>query len=362
MGAIMYILATVMTPVDDGLYGAKGTDLTCQIQGFFIQFSLTSVFFNSMLSVYFYLVICKNWSEDRFRRKRVYFYAGVTALGLGLAIYGLWFYDAQLAVCYVVQPPVSKTWLPISFLYTTPICLALAILTTSSYLISRKVFQQEKASKKWKVEKKSNSLARRVFWQSFWYVMSFVTTLPFLVVSYYTAHYVSNPYAVMLLGGIFAPVQGFLNALVYFNRARVFERLGKTCAKRRKKKKSERGTPVQPKKKSERGTPVQPLAPSSRFPSSTGVDSSHGDHNSSTVASSSASSSIDQYAAVKEFCDLTETDGAFMNRGGNAANDDDDVDDDDEGIMSDDDPNDESEEPIRDAEFVNKDQQEQLFC
>jgi hypothetical protein len=98
------------------------------------------------------------------------------------------------------------------------------------------------------------------------------------------------------------------------------------------------------------------------LPSSTGIDSSHGDNNSSTVASSSASSSIDQYAAVKEFCDLTETDGAFMNRGGNAANDDDDVDDDDEGIMSDDDPNDESEEPIRDAEFVNKDQQEQLFC
>jgi hypothetical protein len=301
-----------------------------------------------MLSVYFYLVIGKNSSEDRFRRKRGYVYAGITALGLGLASCGLWFYDAQVAVCYVVQPPVSKTWLPVSILYTTPICLALPILMTSSCLISCKVFQIEKASKEWKAEKKSKSLARQVFLRSFWYVMSFVVTLPFLIVSYYTAHYLTNPFTVMVLGGIFAPIQWFLNALVYFNRARVFEQLGNVCSKRRRKKHSGQGTPEWPA-----------LAPSiSRLPSSTAIDSSHGDH--------ANSSTVDQFAAVKEFCDLTKTDGQMQSlhlisfrihkNAATIVDDvDEDVDDHDEGVIGADDPNDD-EERISHAEFVNDDQ------
>jgi hypothetical protein len=55
MGAIMNVLGIVMTPVDTGLYGAQGTDLTCQIQGFFILFSLTSVSSNSLHAVRLFL-------------------------------------------------------------------------------------------------------------------------------------------------------------------------------------------------------------------------------------------------------------------------------------------------------------------
>ena len=92
--SLMYMLGTVMTPKESGLYQAVGNNFTCKLQvsefgfmfllhahprgqywlilintcvnisqGFFLQLGTTSALFNACLSIYFYLVVCKNWRE-----------------------------------------------------------------------------------------------------------------------------------------------------------------------------------------------------------------------------------------------------------------------------------------------------------
>jgi hypothetical protein len=93
----MYVVSTLMIPEATGLYGAtSGNNLTCQIRIFAIQWGLTSVFYNAMLSLYFLLMVRFNWKKGDFGRRVLPFcHSFVIRIGLGLAITGLWFYEPQ---------------------------------------------------------------------------------------------------------------------------------------------------------------------------------------------------------------------------------------------------------------------------
>jgi hypothetical protein len=132
-----------------------------------IQWGYTSVFYNALLSIYFLLMVNYNWKEERFRRWRRYWHAVVCVPGLALAIGGYAFYDAQLAVCYVVPPPLTASWIPLSVFYTIPVSSSLLILVGTTGAICRRVYKQEKASMKWRT-RKDWKLSKKVFWQSFW--------------------------------------------------------------------------------------------------------------------------------------------------------------------------------------------------
>jgi hypothetical protein len=50
-------------------YGAMGTQGTCTAQGFFAHFTLLSVFYNSCLAMYYYLVIGKGWNDKKMSKQ-----------------------------------------------------------------------------------------------------------------------------------------------------------------------------------------------------------------------------------------------------------------------------------------------------
>ena len=178
-----------------------------------------------------------NWKEVNFKKYRLWFNAGTVALGLALAFGGIPFYGAQLTNCYVLQPPIAKVsyfgrrfvdpppvltfdqnYIPISMFYTLPIFSALAVMTASTFAICRRVYRQEKKAMKWKASN-NMKLSRKVFWQSFWYLISFMVTLPFLIITNYLVDFMhQNVYWIFVATGIIAPAQGFLNAFVYFKR------------------------------------------------------------------------------------------------------------------------------------------------
>eukprot|EP00541_Cyclophora_tenuis_P001118 CAMPEP_0116552362 /NCGR_PEP_ID=MMETSP0397-20121206/6449_1 /TAXON_ID=216820 /ORGANISM="Cyclophora tenuis, Strain ECT3854" /LENGTH=310 /DNA_ID=CAMNT_0004077313 /DNA_START=37 /DNA_END=972 /DNA_ORIENTATION=+ len=105
----------------------------------------------------------------------------------------------------------------------------LAILFGTTTLICFKVYRQRAKASKWMANRKMD-LPRRVFWQSFWYVMAFFITLPYLMVSYYMPyptifHFELN----MVLTAILAPLQGLLNSLIYFQRSKGMKMFSVLC-------------------------------------------------------------------------------------------------------------------------------------
>jgi hypothetical protein len=116
---------------------------------------------------------------------------------------------------------VCQSWLPIIFFNTVPIASALLIMTISTVLICRKVYGVDRKSQRWFMHSrqgKNHKTSKLVFWQSLWYAMSFLLTLPFLTISYYVQFQHDVSYSFAVTAAILSPAQGFLNALIYYKR------------------------------------------------------------------------------------------------------------------------------------------------
>jgi hypothetical protein len=92
------------------LYGNIGTMQTCTAQAFFIQLGIVTPFYNGLLSLYYYLTICKEWKEKDFKRKVEY--AGhfvAVGFGLGTAIAGLFMeiYNNSKVWCWIAPYPAG---------------------------------------------------------------------------------------------------------------------------------------------------------------------------------------------------------------------------------------------------------------
>jgi hypothetical protein len=88
--SIGWALSTLPVPTiniygeQTGVYGAKGNDMTCAMQGFLVQLGFTGIFYNLALSFYYLLMIRYGWREDKLRKALPYFrLALVVGVGLG---------------------------------------------------------------------------------------------------------------------------------------------------------------------------------------------------------------------------------------------------------------------------------------
>ena len=72
--------------------GSRGNDVTCTVQGFFIQLGTTAAFVNVSLAVYYYWIITLNWTETRIKKMRCWLFVCPITVGLIFAFAGLEFY------------------------------------------------------------------------------------------------------------------------------------------------------------------------------------------------------------------------------------------------------------------------------
>ena len=218
ISSLAYMLVGVMAPVDAGFYLSRGNDITCKAQAFMIQLGQTSMYYNLCLAVYFWLVICRNWKEYMLQKLLRWTHAGVIALGVGMAVGALPYTGPGFGVCSMLPPPATGTFWPVSLFFTLPICVVLLVLGATTLAICRKVYVQQRKAQRWMFEH-SLRLTRSVFRQSFYYVVGFYTTLPFLLLTYYLAVASMNIW-IFLAVAVFAPGQGIVNAMIYFKRTR----------------------------------------------------------------------------------------------------------------------------------------------
>ena len=218
ISSIAYMLVAVMAPRDAGFHLSRGNDATCTLQGFMIQLGQSSMFYNICLAFYFLLVIVYNWKERMFRRICLASHLLVFVFGAGLAFGAIPFVGAQFGVCGVLPPLTTSQW-QASLFYTGPVSATLVLLTVVTAMICYKVYQQQRKARKW-MSNQSLALSRRVFWQSFWYVMAFYVTLPPVLLTFYIEFESPQHYWLLVLAATLAPLQGFINTLVYFQRSR----------------------------------------------------------------------------------------------------------------------------------------------
>ena len=91
------------------VYGARGSTATCVVAGFFGHGgSLTSIFYNGSLTLYFLLVVRFGWKEERIKRRMEFFLHAVPiAIGWSTAIAGvpLDLYNAFGWTCWINTYP-----------------------------------------------------------------------------------------------------------------------------------------------------------------------------------------------------------------------------------------------------------------
>ena len=219
ISSIAYLMVGVMAPYEAGFYLSRGNETTCLIQAAMIQLGQSSMYYNMCLALYFLCVITFNWKEHQFRKLQIWLHVGVVAVGVTLTVLSMPYVGAQFGVCGLLQPPATATFWPVVLFYTAPVSVVLLTLTLVTILICNKVYRQQRRAKKWMFDP-NMTLTRKVFWQSFWYVMAFYLTLPFLLLSYYMRFETSQHFGIFVLVAVFAPSQGLMNSLVYFHRSR----------------------------------------------------------------------------------------------------------------------------------------------
>ena len=212
-----YILVGVLAPYSAGFYLSRGNDTTCKIQGFMIQLGQTSMFYNLVLSVYFLLVIAFNWKEKQLRRYRLWVHLVVLLIGFGMAIAALPHIAPQFGVCGILPPLTAGQW-QVSLFYTAPVSIVLMSLTVSTVWICVHVYCQQKRVQQWMFDQRLK-LTRMVLWQSFCYVLAFYVTLPVVLLSFYIEFTARRHYWLLFTTAALAPLQGMMNAIVYFQRS-----------------------------------------------------------------------------------------------------------------------------------------------
>jgi len=222
-------VSTLPIPADSGVYGAKGNDATCTLQGFWVQFGLTETIYNTVLAYYFMRVIRYSKTESQMKKVEIYFHLIPLLYGffncflaLGLDLYrnaSLW--------CWMTTDPQVFRWVlfygPLWFLIFFP-------MVVFYYLTWKKVRDLEKKTAKYSFDSRgsrstTNEMDRdrkklrystRIAHQAYFYfgafIISWIWSTAFRLGQLFTGN--SN-YFLLLMTSFFVPLQGFLNYFVY---------------------------------------------------------------------------------------------------------------------------------------------------
>ena len=254
--------------------GSIGSNVSCKIQGLFMEFLVMSTFYNGMLSFYYLLVIVYGWSEARIGRIQVWLHGIPIGTGLAFALGGLPYYRSVSLGCHISVPPHETSWFPTLFFVTVP---SLTVTIAASAMIVRvylKVRNHQRLHDRWRfpttttistqddlldnhhhhnntgsdeirrihggsrfkrrssttsltstttTTTSSSRLEDEVFWQAVWYLAAFyitnVTQFAVALVAgleFETGVIQHDLYGLWVTHVVLAPLQGLWNSLIYF--------------------------------------------------------------------------------------------------------------------------------------------------
>jgi hypothetical protein len=261
VGSLAWSLSTLPIPEYEfgepsGIYGARGNEVTCKLQGFFIQLGYTSIFYNMSLSFYFLLVVRYGMRENQLQRLQLWLHIPALIVGFALAFGGIPVYGNSLWSCYIPPPPLVEDYY--NFVIFAAISTAIAILTVNTILVywavRKRMIAARTSRMSWMGRNVSSSgglpmnpdaldvsvqlrrrempemliqkMERQTFWQALFYLGAFYLTWPILLAPALITDAglrEGNIYPFYLTVITLAPLQGFLNFLVYA-RPRILQR------------------------------------------------------------------------------------------------------------------------------------------
>ena len=240
--SVAWFFTTWPIPRDtQGVYGAVGTQGTCTAQGFFAQFSISSVMYNASLSVYYVLVIVYGWSERRIVKIEPYIHLHAMSwgLGTGLAGIGLTLFNQVGWDCWLSAYPLgcTESWKSDDGVATTctrgdngsiyqwafyyaplwVVIVAVMLLMRSVYMTVRKQeIAMEKRQSVLNDDRVRMKKSRQIAIQAAYFVGAFYVTWFFPTIFQLVLVTSGRVYFELLfLTAFFVPIQGLLNLIVF---------------------------------------------------------------------------------------------------------------------------------------------------
>lgn len=244
-------LSTWPIPKDsEDVFDARGNTATCTAQGFFIQLSLISPMYNSMLAVYYLLLVRYGLSETRIARKwEPFMHAYPLLIAFGTALSGLWLtlYNNANIWCWIAPYPMDcqgsrgqagttdcergyNAWIFRWAFYYGPLWFTIVDVTAIMVVLWASVRRDEARAievhdlgQSSPDDERQAGKARRTFYrskrmfsQSVWYAGAFYITWTGATVNRLVQLFTGNSiFSLMVLHAFFVPAQGFFNCLVY---------------------------------------------------------------------------------------------------------------------------------------------------
>jgi hypothetical protein len=200
VGSFAMAFASLPTPEEDYVYGAKGNDATCKVQGFFIQMGTIACFLGVSLSVYYNITIKQGWSENKMRRRKMAYFLLVPPIIIGFVYAGIGipYYDNVMVWCNN-----SAKWWP-----EVPVILAILYSTIIMGDVTYSVYKKESASSRYSGG--GNKLSKMVFKQAVLFVGAFYFTwVPYLTLQFLLSSGTGfEIYGLFLAAATMVPLQG----------------------------------------------------------------------------------------------------------------------------------------------------------
>lgn len=230
-----------------GVPGAQGNMATCRLQGFFIETAHATGAYNSLLSIYFWLSICRGVKNERWDKYEPLAHALIFVIFVGFAIAGvaIELFNPAFGFCFIASyppgcesapgAPTCERWPPrtMGLMYEIFaqmwVQAYLVIVVMTNVAIWYKVHKQEKAirdinsrsisrqaSQSYNNKKKDVNRERMVAIQSTLYVGAFILCW-IGPTAFHLADWISGfkSFWAVLVIVIFTPLQGFWNAIVF---------------------------------------------------------------------------------------------------------------------------------------------------
>lgn len=211
-----WFMSTWLEPSDSGTYGAVGTKATCSLQGFLTQISLSTIFYNGTLAIYYLLILVKKWDRERFAKIEPFLHLHALAWGIVTSIAGVSFqlyYPAGFS-CWVTY--WAYKWI---FLYG-PLWIIIFLVTVCMSWVYWSVLQEEKQDMVHITDDQNESQpkknSRRLANRAGLYVGAFYLTwiMPsILEIINFTP--IPIPPFLVFLSALLIPLQGAPNLVIY---------------------------------------------------------------------------------------------------------------------------------------------------
>ena len=239
IGSLALFMSTWPIPKDtvhdDWIWGNVGNQITCDIQGYFVQSSVLSVSIStSFLCIYFMLLIRYKWSERRLRRMELVMRMIICFIFV-ISLVPL-FYDAYNptpVTCWIQAYPIGCStstsdefkctrgakikWLRFFYMVVPIVFNMITIFVTMSLLYAsvRKQDQVDSRYTRSSNNQPSSRRSRKVFVKVVWFIGSFcLVWIPIFLNSVAMSYNYYN-FWLFIISIVMIPLQGFFNAIIY---------------------------------------------------------------------------------------------------------------------------------------------------